>query len=335
MNFILGIIKSVLPFGFINYLYKKCIPYRFTTKKIFKEYYKPLIKNTKSKYSLTSKNNKKMIIYMADGRRTAMGLADRLRGIASLYKLSKDFNIDFKINMTSPLNLTNFLLPNKYNWIINDDEIIYDIKYSIIYDINSQASNNTVYKNIEYMLKKYDQIHSTSNITLGDIEYGNLFNELFIPTEELNILINKYLNEIGEEFISTSFRFGDLLGDFHESNKPSLSPIEQNKLISRCIEHLIEINNINTIKKIVVLSDSITFINSVKHLDFVFIIPGEIAHLDHQLNLDKNVYMKIFLDYFILTHSKKIYLIIDGNMLQSGFPHRAALHNLPFIIKRY
>ncbi|MDR0546556.1 MAG: hypothetical protein LBG77_03085, partial [Dysgonamonadaceae bacterium] len=88
-------------------------------------------------------------------------------------------------------------------------------------------------------------------------------------------------------------------------------------------------------EKILVTSESITFLNEAKKFDYVYVIPGKIAHIDFSFGLDKDVYMKTFVDYFLLTHASKIYLVIDGKMYKSGFAYRASLHNSHFIIKRY
>jgi hypothetical protein len=303
------------------------------TAKIFDEYYIPKYGRTDISKAETSKK----IIYMADGRCNTRGLADRLRGMVSLYKIAKELNVDYKINMTSPVDLSNYLVPNKYNWLINSDEIIYDVKKAVILTFWTGAiAEWDMLKTIRYSLKKLDQVHITTNVGF-DVEYGKLFDELFRPSDELKSRIEYHLSKIGGEFISASFRFLQLLGDFSEpasSVYPILPEKEQIALRERCVEHLIEIYKENNYKKIFVASDSITFLNKVKDMDFVYVVPGEVAHINKK-GLEKDMYMKIFVDYFLLTHSKMRYLVIDGQMYKSGFPQTAALHDFPLKIKRY
>jgi hypothetical protein len=46
--------------------------------------------------------------------------------------------------------------------------------------------------------------------------------------------------------------------------------------------------------------------------------------------------MKTFLDFFVLSHSQKIYLLLTGKMYRSGFAKRAAkLHDVPFEVIRF
>ena len=283
----------------------------------------------------------KTIIYVADGIRYAGGIADRCRAMVSLYSISKKLDVDYKIFMTSPVNLTNYLLPNQYNWMINDDEIIYDVKESvkchfIVRYFNKNKGRHLALVTIQSLLKRWNQLHISSNMNIADNEYGKLFNELFMPTDELKTNIEKILSEIGCDFISVTFRFQQLLGDFIEGHFPVLPFVEQIELINRCIEHLLEIYKENSCKKLLVTSDSITFLNKVREFDFVYVIPGKIAHVAYEPGLGKEVYKKSFLDYFLLTQSKCVYQVVDGKMRIGGFARRAALHNNhPFKVKRY
>ena len=65
------------------------------------------------------------------------GLADKLRGILSIYSLCKEKHIDFKINWTYPFELTEYLLPNKINWIIEQEKIKYALSDSKIVVIDT------------------------------------------------------------------------------------------------------------------------------------------------------------------------------------------------------
>jgi hypothetical protein len=85
---------------------------------------------------------------------------------------------------------------------------------------------------------------------------------------------------------------------------------------------------------VLVTSDSAIFLEEAKRLPFVYVIPGEISHTGHKQSINKDAVLKVFLDYFMLSCSQKIYLVVENQMYQSGFSYRAALHgNIPFIIK--
>jgi hypothetical protein len=273
---------------------------------------------------------------MADGRINCGGLVDRFRGMVSLYKIAQENNILFKINFTSPDELTNYLLPNEYDWTIDTSEIKYDVKESAVCVFWSGITENNAATMIQQLLKRYNQLHITTNMNnLREFEFGIQFNQLFKPTSELKELIDYNLSMLGGNFISVTFRFQALLGDFYEGSYPVLSDDERISLINRCVNHLADIRLENTGENILVTSDSITFLNKVKDMDFVYIVPGKIAHIDYSLGLEKKIYIKSFLDYFLLTHSKKIYLVIDGQMYNSGFAYQASFHKSRYIVKRY
>jgi hypothetical protein len=322
------IIKACLPYGIISLSTK--INKFSRTQKIINKYH------DSNSHNIYNDLHSKKLIYMADETRYAGGLADRLRGMVSLYKIARNIGTDFKIYFTSPAALTHYLVPNLYDWCIEQSDIIYDLSESVICKYGTPKYDDAgVQKEIQRLLKQYNQIHITTNIP-SDLEYNNLFTILFKPSPELRELIEYNLSQIGREFISATFRFQALLGDFYEGNYPVLPENKRLKLLGRCLEHLEEIHRENKDEKILVTSDSITFLNEAKKYDFVYVIPGKIAHIAFSPGLDKEIYMKSFVDYFVLTYSKKIYLVIDGQMYNSGFPYRASLHKSPpYIIKKY
>jgi len=312
---------------------------------LFKKHYK-----NKPKNALPIKSKRRTIIFMLDGKldiASRSGLSDRFRGMTMFYKVSKILDTDFKINFTSPQNLSHFLVPNKHNWLIEEKDICYNAKYSIIFNeifstdyswigTFQETKLNDILTEVKKFLPKYQQIHAYTNCCVPDNEYSILFEELFKPSVELQKSIEENMNKIGNDFISVTFRFQQLLGDFVEGLFPVLNKEEQSFLIERCIEHLLEIHAENIGKRILVTSDSVTFLNAVKRFDFVYTIPGRVIHMNNLLETDINIFMKSFVDYFMISNAKKIYLVIDGKMYESGFAYRASLHNkVPYTIKKY
>ena len=58
--------------------------------------------------------------------------------------------------------------------------------------------------------------HVYSNVTLHEELYSKYFNELFTPSIHLQNSIEKCLSEIGGNYVSITFRFIGLLGDFKD-----------------------------------------------------------------------------------------------------------------------
>jgi hypothetical protein len=291
----------------------------------------------------------KTVIFMADGRKPTGGWADRLRAIVSIFKLCKELGIVFKINFTSPFDLKDFLLPNLYDWTILPEEICYNNKlskpvYILAYLDKFHDAEAQKFWAIKFIKENNKQIHFYSNMNTVGKEYGALFYELFKPTIELKNLIDYNLGRLGGrgEFISVVFRFEQLLGDFKEPYYPDVGlyhlilPDDKRKiLINKCIEHLKKIHNENGGEKILVTSDSMSFLAEAKKLPFVYVIPGEVLHIDAHQNTGKEANLKLFLDYFVLSCSKKVYLVVEYQMYRhSGFSCSAALlNNVPFIIR--
>jgi hypothetical protein len=235
--------------------------------------------------------------------------------------------------------LDNFLLPSQYNWQISDENIIYNEQISCVYTLyNRFRSISRVYSEIKGLLKKYNQIHIRTHEIFADVEYSRIFNTLFKPTDLLNKLLDTNLSAIGGKgYISITLRFRSSLGDFFEDTNEVLDNFQKQELINNCLKKIIEIHDENEIKigeKILVCSDSVKFLQEASKLDFVYIIPGEVVHIDYNEHASKELYMKSFVDYFMLSFSRKLYLIVGKGMYESGFAYRASLHSSIYHIVR-
>jgi len=285
-----------------------------------------------SEYSKKIKSEK-MVVMMVDGRHPHGGLTDRLRGCLSVFQLCKELNIPFHINFDYPFNLSQYLLPNRYDWSIFKESINYHNVYSkpIIVDC-LDAIGESIFD--RHILKKSIankdgiQFHVYTNAHFGEHLFARSFHELFKPSPLLHeaIDINKHL--IGKKYESATFRFQQLLGDFKEGD-PSIYKVlanpEREKLIRKCKDKLYwYLDSIPDENKLLVTSDSITFLNEVARNDRIYIIPGNIAHMNYSTDNDK-VFLKSFIDLFMLMEAEKIALFQTDDMYNSGFPRFAGL----------
>ena len=72
------------------------------------------------------------------------GWGDRQRGLVGMFVLALVTGRRFGINMTVPCNVTNFFMPNEYNWIIQEHEIA-NKSYILLDDMGSRSKvSNTV-----------------------------------------------------------------------------------------------------------------------------------------------------------------------------------------------
>jgi len=287
-----------------------------------------------------SNSNKPTVICVYEGQK--YGLTDIIRGLVSIYKLCKNLELQFKINIVEPINLSDFLLPNKYNWKISQEEIAVAEQENNKIDLTGYDSAQDALHKIKAKCENHNYLFVVSNTEFAQKEeYGELFEELFRPTEELRNAIDLHLKRIGNNFVSATFRFQQLLGDFTDDggNDPIvLTSPKREVFLKQCLKHLDEIHKENLEKKVFVASDSISFLTTVQKLDYVYVVPGEIAHAgnDSLKNIEKNVWTKYFLDYFLLKHSLRIYQIIDGLMYRSAIPRIAAMHGkVDFIVRNH
>ena len=282
----------------------------------------------------------KRVVCIYDGKIKNGGLADRLKGIVSVYEICKEQNLDFKIIFTSPFYLTKFLIPNKVDWEIKEDELNYAPSCTGLCYINTltgseyEAEMQKKWFRKEFK-KRYKEFHVRTNAIFSyNGNYSILFNELFKPSPKLHNSIEKQKEMLGADYISTSFRFMNLLDDFNETvelhNK--LTKKEQEELIARNIEQLQSLHDKNLDKRILVNSDSTTFLQTAGNLDYVYVIPGYITHIDGTNNCNEyEAYEKTFLDFFMIANAEKIYLLRTGQMYNSGYPFAASkIYNRPF-----
>lgn len=276
---------------------------------------------------------KKEIICTFDGTIHHGGLGDRLRGITSVYEYCKRNNRIFKINFTDPFNLETFLLPNKYDWRINKNQISKNINEArpVVFDCDLNFFEKFIHRHtMKTMFKKDKQIHVYTNTFCYDKSYAKNFHELFKPSPYLQTAIDEQLYIINTKYITISFRFCQLLGNFNQDVLKPLSPDKQKQLIEQSKQVLYKLKKRHPeCSKIVVTSDSTNFISAIQAIPFVYIIPGNITHSNYKATDEAQ--LKTFLDFYIIANAEKVYMARTKIMYKSGFALRAAkINNIPF-----
>lgn len=286
-------------------------------------------------------NDEKVVICLFEGLVRSGGLADRFRGILSTFYVCKKLNLKFKLYYIYPFSLNNYVVPNLYDWTINEKDIKHDIPSdSIIVLDTTEDSVFQKSKQEKYLMKHLrecvGQTHVYTNASFSyDKNYHILFNELFKPSDRLQNAIDNQLRLIGSRYVSVSCRFLDLLGDFNETygyNICLLDSEKENLLIS-LLRKIEKIHSQNEGLRVLINSDSRTFLNYVtQHTDYTYVIPGEITHIDNQ-KFDDNYekYEKTFLDFFMIANADHIYTLKTGRMHNTGYPYAASfVYNKPY-----
>lgn len=277
-------------------------------------------------YTESETHVRRMIIFMIDGRSVHGGLTDRLKGICSLFQYAKQKNIPFRINFCYPFKLQDYLEPNKYDWTLQNNDITYNITACKPVLLNTHQFPRKMHKMyLDYMVQKYKQLHIYSNTDIYNEKFYQNFHELFRPTLKLQRDLEKNLSDIGSDFISVTYRFQQLLGDFKERNYPTLNEGEQKKLIRASLKVIDFIHNKYPEKRVLVTSDSVKFLKEASIISYVYVIPGSVVHMDYISDAEYDVYEKSFIDLLMLSHADKIYLAYSDIMYHSGFAYCASL----------
>lgn len=291
---------------------------------------------------------RKTVIYMANGFCVHAGLADRLKGMTTLYGICKDANVEFKIFHQFPFDLRDYLVPNRYDWQVSPNEICYNkkqvsVNYFMLHPLVQKQidSGEIIALEREWSFARiftsvHNQLHFYTNMYPNSADsFSTNFLELFKPSRKLEKELSFHLKEINGQFISVSYRFMQLLGDFKDCEGIVLPPNQREDLIKRSIKVIREIKIKNSsIRKVFVTSDSFTFLQEAKKLPFVYVVEGKVGHINFTCSDDVN--MKTFLDFFMIAHASKVYLAKTEKMYNSEFSRRAAMiYNKKFEIVNY
>lgn len=271
-----------------------------------------------------------MIYLSDDSSEFSPGLADKLKGCLSSYLLCKKYGLDFKIYWDEPFELTDYLEPNRYDWLITKSAIIRNPDVSqpvLIMELPNIALQNWINHRVFKMRifrKRCMQTHLYTNMIYGADCYQQAFEELFKPTDKLKAILNEHLQKIGK-YISVSTRFMALLGDFRDEDgfNTSLEEKQAKALLDHSMEVLEKIILETPAEyHIFIASDSTRFINRAMQLERTYVIPGEIGH--SKFKCAEEILLKTFVDFFMLKEAHKSYLLKSKEMYGSGFPWLAS-----------
>lgn len=270
------------------------------------------------------------VVVCADGHYVHGGLADRLRGMATLYGYCKRHGLRFRIFHTSPFPLQDYLLPNRYDWRIDEEEMSYHPDEAVPVIMNGALHYHRRHRlYLSHALRQHagKQLHIYTHAFFHDGEYQENFNALFRPAPLLAQAVEQFCSSLGQPYVGVTFRFQQLLGDFEEGDYPVLPEAEQETLILRCLQRMEQLHTDQFPQSLfVVTSDSATFLRRAEaSAPWVRIIPGRVVHMDYTPDAAYEVYLKSFTDLFVLSRAQQVFLLCTGQMYRSGFAQRAAL----------
>jgi len=276
------------------------------------------------------------------------GVADRLRNILSVYSFCKEYGIDFRIKYTFPFDLTDYLLPNTYDWRISDNQISDELLTTKILLLSCQGNisdNIDGEKHLAKLKKQFSrnrfctQFHIYGNSYFAKNDFHTLFYELFRPAEPVINAVRTHQAAISSTYESVSLRFRALLGDLEDGNSHPLPHDEQLKLMKNCGDKLEALKNNGYFKtgKILITSDSKKFLEYAgKRFDFVYFVPGIRVNAEFARIKNDEAFLRIFIDLLMLSDAERLTLLVTSDMYESGFPHLAALiGNKPYKVIKW
>ena len=274
-------------------------------------------------------------IFMVDGRVGHGGMFDRLKGAISVYAISKVHQKDFCIHFNYPFELQKYLEPNQYDWTIDKKEITYAYPHSRPLFMYGECFHPVrLFKNRKceaHFYYGYDSLDVINSRYGTNYDWGELYRELFKPTPYLQQYIDHYQKEIGENYIVIHTRFLNLLGDKVETAiNPELEESKKKELMSRMCNKIKEISAKHIDAeghpvRLMLASDSMTFIAYMqKEMPDVYVVPGDVKHIDTAGETNDAENIKMFLDYYLISSAKKVYNLVGEGMWPSAFPEYAA-----------
>lgn len=271
-------------------------------------------------------------VLMVDDHVQHGGMFDCLKGIITLYAISKAQHKNFKIHFVSPFHLEDYLCPNEYDWRLGADSLNYHFPFSRpVFAYGEYGHPRRLWKNRRgqtHFYYGYNSLDKVNEHFGTHYDWSQLYKELFRPQPHLQELINHYKEEIGNDYIVTHFRFLNLLGDkmeYAEMN-PTLPADEQAKLMEKCKNAVAELMKMHPGSRVMLATDSNRFVEFIRqHIPDIYTIPGKIKHVGTAQTASDAEVTKIFLDYYLIGGAEKVYSLWTAGMWKSAFPQYAAM----------
>lgn len=273
--------------------------------------------------------NKKRVVYLCDGRTVAGGLADRFKGLLSLYALCREAGYEFRMCYTSPFRLADYLEPADYDWLIEPHELHADKAAMLVLE-NTEDSDYHTQRQAEWLRERMAEgpaeMHVITNSNYAyTLDYAGLFRQIFRPTPQLAAALEAERTRLGR-YVTVNARFLTMLGDFRETgDNVALPAAEARALMERCMAELEKLHTRHPQHVLLVNSDSMRFLAEAQRLPYVRIVEGGVAHTDLMARKGaEDAHMKLFLDFFLIASAEAIYLLHTPPMRISGFPYAAS-----------
>ena len=252
------------------------------------------------------------------------GLADRFKAIVGCYYIAKLNGFDFKIIFETPFLLHDYLDENRCSWMADRQVLSFSLRNARVIAYNGGGKiprlNRKVKQYHVYSYIGYD-ILETNRVPEYKKRWGELFNDLFIPKD----VIMRRIAATGfakDEYVAVHLRFVNALEHFERDHFNELTADQKENLIQRCLAGIRTIQRQHADKPLLVFSDSALFLKRVSELP-VHTLDGAIGHISFDNNSE--TFVKTFLDYYMISYARHIYMVRASELYNSVYPYYAAL----------
>ena len=272
------------------------------------------------------------VVNIFDGSVSSGGWVDRLRGIVSTFLSCESTGRDYRLYFVSPFRLEDYLVPNEVDWRIHKHDLTFSSSETenVIVDTligdrrEKREQREQLMQGLEKSRDKQTHVYTNAAFCYDD-DFAAVFRRLFKPSGRLQMAINERRVYTTKKYVTVSARFLNLMGDFNEENySEPLGVDEREVLLEACKRQVVALRERYPKHKIVVCSDSTTFLKSIRSLKYTYVIPGQVSHIDNDGVHDYEYYEKTFTDFFIISQADKVFLLTGGGLMKSGYPYAAA-----------
>lgn len=265
------------------------------------------------------------------------GWVDRVKGMISVYELARLTGRTYQVYTGPTFPLEDLVEPASFEWRIRRDALRWNpletgFHVSRDYWTDSfpalrDSRRNTLFieTNLDYLAELHPELDTNKIQAL----WGKRYLELFKLAPSLEADVQALVDASA---IAIHARFTSLLGDFKDVSERTLPEPARTKLLDRCIERVRELSSAEKSRRIIVFSDSITFLRVVEDAaPNIVTIPGQPTHLDHESHV-KDSLRKTLLDFNVMLRCERIIQLRLEGMYDSNFSRYASyVRSVPFI----
>ena len=260
------------------------------------------------------------------------GLADRMKAIINCYNIAKMNGYQFKIVFKIPFRLEDYLMPNEVDWTADDGDLRYSLGGTRFFnELNflnedSWKGRTRLAKGREYHCYSYVGNRQPKVFPESGYEWSKLYRELFRPTPRLQAAIDACGYE-EKSYVAVHLRFVNALENFEEVtcwDNALRTEEEKQNLINRCKQGLMRIKEENEGCRVLVLSDSKRFLDSLDDVSVEVLSHDNVGHVSFGAGDDAT--LKTFVDLYMIARARKVYRIDAPELYAwSGFAVTGAM----------